>query len=273
MDSILQNLDRKDIKTCMLVCHAWLSWAERIFHSRPRITSAQSMERFIQFAKAKGIGGSVRHLHIVGKINYSSMDPTPWILEAPSRLGPVTPNVLSLHFQNVEGVAFTEMFWVGISKFFRQVTNLHIHACRILSQSDAQGLVSAFPRLASLTIDHVRWPRPKEADRSVRPWWADARPVQPLRSVEFGDMDTDEVSDAFGWVVCSAATVRHMTFGHNSQQALYTLAQYLPQFGLHSLTFNPTMGRPSDTSECPMSLEPTARANAPPSLFPRLQPT
>ena len=246
----------------MLVCKAWLPCVEHIIYTCPRITSDQSMLRFIHVVSTRRSGASVKGLHIVGKINYSSMQPTPWVLQVPARLGPVVPNVRTLHFENLEGVAFSALFWRNIASYFHQVTKLRIEASRLLKRSDAGKFIIAFPNLTSLAIEHVQWPQWDGVRVTARSGSSvNSPPVRPLRRVEFGAMDSREVADALWLVSGGRSTVRDIAFTRNPLQSLLTVAQYLPQFTeLRSLTLAPPIVWSSDRSKpffCTMHSEVT----------------
>ena len=97
--NFLEPLDYDSIRACTLVCREWRMVSQRLLYKAPRLSGYESLDPFFEIVTNNPhLGDAARDLHILGKANYSSMRPTPWILDVPSRLVTLLPNVRSITF-------------------------------------------------------------------------------------------------------------------------------------------------------------------------------
>ena len=257
IDAVLQHLDLQQLRSCLLVCQAWRPCVERILYACPRISGPASMDGFLRALQRPGrkeLRYSVRGLHILGKANYSSPQPTAWILHAFSVLGPGLPAVRSLTLENVEGVSFTDEFWTGLSHF-AEVTEFRVRSSKLCGRSDAMGLFHAFPKVNALSIGHVTWPHDvKGKSRGDLPW---THRTLPLRSIELSDMNHEELLDALHWTSRSHETVRDMTLLRIGDSSLLALDKFIPKFQLESFTFAPVIVEGAHRGEPSLCVQPS----------------
>lgn len=248
---VLQYLDPKDLPKYMLICRAWQPCVQRLLYNFPRLSSARQMEGFIvALRRGRKLHSLVKGLHILGKENYSSSYPTPWVLSGLARLAPFVPGVFSLVFQHIEGIDFNNAFW-GSLELFPNVTELRIEKSRFKSRSDALGLLNAFPKLRSVVLANVRWP---QARGVMRPnpcpppaHWAGR--VLPLSRAEFCFMQDEELVPVLGWLARTRATLKDLSLLHVAPTSILDVGPTLSALSLSSFSFAPQISYAWQLSE------------------------
>nr|VWO97070.1 Cytotoxic necrotizing factor [Ganoderma boninense] len=238
--NIFEPLDNASIRACVLVCTRWRAIAQRLAYRTPRLSSAISLHRFCDIvSRHSDIANAVRALHIRGKVNYSSSAPTPWILEVPSRLSYLLPNVHSITFDNIEGVHFHEKFWIALGGFTK-VTSLTVESSRFYHDSNLRNMIFSFPDLTSLTLSNVHW---ATMELLSCPRWKQTLPLKVLRLNNIPDRG--EYDELFKWLG-RLSMIRELELIGFSDEARDLLARFLHRVAdnggsLVSINFAPTV--------------------------------
>ncbi|TBU41673.1 hypothetical protein BD309DRAFT_253245 [Dichomitus squalens] len=241
--NFFEHLDNHSIRACTLVCERWRLISQRLLFRAPRLSDLASLDSFCRLVDCNpDLANAVRDLHIRGKTDYSSMRPTPWILQVPLRLLNLLPNLRSITFDQIERVQFSADFWTELEKFTPKVTSLTIKASRFYFDTDLRDLIFAFPNLTSLTLSNVHWGR---ADETVCPPPRWGR-ILPLRTLRLNHVPgRSEYVTLFDWLSRSK-TVRELEVLQYSHEAFDLLVNYLHQLAdkgrslLESFSFSPS---------------------------------
>ena len=241
--NFLEPLDYDSIRACTLVCREWRMVSQRLLYKAPRLSGYESLDTFFEIVTNNPhLGDAARDLHILGKANYSSMRPTPWILDVPSRLVTLLPNVRSITFDQVEHVLFDQQFWTELKKF-EKVTSLTFKASRFYSETDIENIILIFPKLKSLTLSNVHWEFRRRDDDLPDPRWHQLLSLETLRLNNVPGRA--EYETLFRWL-WAPKTVRKLEVLQCSYEAFDLLGYYLHHLAdkrgsLDSFSFSPTV--------------------------------
>lgn len=224
----LLHSDIAALRACACTCHVWQTTSQYHLFNSITITSEHILNQFaalIKTTRGGVIAYYVQELCITGPSSRQRVSHT-WVSKVAQRLGPDLKNVHALQLRNVEW-AIPHADW-SIAVSFPSLVSLHIIACHFPSFDNFHDLLSTFtgfagPALTHLSVDATGW---KDASTKTPP-----KLNLPLQSLSIGRLCTPHVLTNWLIAVNSHKRLRSVEFHQLDEDDLPEVAQLLRRLG------------------------------------------
>ncbi|KAL7281255.1 hypothetical protein ACG7TL_004563 [Trametes sanguinea] len=204
--AIFNYLDRAALLRCMLTHRAWIASAQYALYSHAQPASPAALWKLTKTLETSPhLRKNVIELSISGDTLRCGVRPTDPILQIPAPT--LLPNLRSLRFTGFDEVFRSSKSIAHVGGYL-DVTELHLHRCRVLAPVHLEQLLYSFPHLTTLTLDSVRWAGDNEPYK-VTFGQLPERALQ-LRTLRISN--PYEYAPFFQWLIQSkcAVRVRHL---------------------------------------------------------------
>lgn len=254
---VFSYLDCLTLTTCAVTCRQWTPSVQYLLFRHARVSSPASAQKLIRaLSESPHLRDLVIEFTLCGRLADTVK---PWmcartdvtaLLPSPKSV----PRLRALRIEYWDRVHPTKKFWAQLPRY-RAVTALHLRCCHFLSSHHLEDFVFAFPSLAELTVDSVRWAGDRERVFVRRPEYeGHALSLRKLRIC-----NPYEYAPLFQWLVeHHCVGVRHLELIRFDVLNIIPAAAYVKDLGaaLESLTFGIYLPSCYDASGEPPPLSP-----------------
>lgn len=256
--TIFSYLECGSLLSCALTCRSWATSAQYLLFRFARVSSpasAQKLNRTLR--ESPTLRPLVIDLTICGKLRDTIK---PWLSGTVDLLALIPnprnlPRLRTLRIEHCDRVHFKPAVWALLRRL-KNVSELHLRACHFHTSCHIEDFVFAFPRLAALTIDSVRWAGERERVFARRPEYAERtlalHTLRVCNPFEYGPL--------FQWLSAhgAGAGVRHLALVRFDVLNIRPAEAFVRELGptLESLTFGIYLPACCDKSGEPRLLRP-----------------
>ncbi|KAI0829631.1 hypothetical protein BC628DRAFT_1416678 [Trametes gibbosa] len=235
---VLSYLDCPMLTTCALTCRRWTPSAQYLLFRFARVSSPASAQKFaLALSESAHLRALVIELTVCGRLADSVK---PWMcsridLTALLPSPKLVPRMRSLRIEYWDRVYSTTKLWALLRRY-KNVTALHLRCCHFQTSHHIEDFIFAFPHLATLTIDSVRWNGDRERVFVRRPEYEGRTlSLQTLRIC-----NPYEYAPLFQWLTAHRCVgVSRLELVRFDVMNITSAAAYVKELGaaLQSLTF------------------------------------